>query len=247
MLRTMVCAAVLLVLVGGVSLAEKKKINVVDGKIVKYDQGCLWVAIKKNKDDEGTTIAFKITKNTKVTGIKGLDDKLDSTGGKGHRGRDFNKNTPVRVKYIDRLGGLEGDVYIATSVQAGGTRDKTGAARPEAPPLIVQDLRSLARPEVADKLGLSAGQRRQVRGILANLPASEGQLRSMIKLQNEEEEIETSLAKRNNRLKNLTAELAERRALALKQLEAVLTPGQKAAFRRIMAKASKAPELFRNP
>jgi hypothetical protein len=119
MLRTMVCAAVALVLVGGVSLAEKKdeKSKVAHGKILKCDtdKGILCVMVKKSKDDDGTKIEFKITKNTKFTAIKGADDKEEYTGLEGLKAKEFKKNTPVRVHYTE-----EDDVKTATRVETGG-------------------------------------------------------------------------------------------------------------------------------
>jgi len=96
MLRKFVCAAVGLVLVGGVALAAEEKAEakkprgkLVFGKLLKCDadKGIICVMVKKSKDDEGTKMEYKINEDTKfVAGSGGGEKPLTFT--KGDFGKD---------------------------------------------------------------------------------------------------------------------------------------------------------------
>jgi hypothetical protein len=123
MLRKFVCAAVALVLVTGIALAEEKKgkggkkRTGTFGKITKIDatMGTLTVLVKKSREDEGTSTDFTLTKNTKFQVSNGRGKEPTVVTSKDEIKEKFKEGTRVRL-------GLDEDGKTVKTVSTFGPR-----------------------------------------------------------------------------------------------------------------------------
>jgi hypothetical protein len=98
MLRTCVCAALALVLVAGISLAEEakaKKGKIVIGKFVSYKDGTLTINVKKKGEE--TKMEFKIADETKVV-IFAEGEKTELTGKDAQKIGRTKEGTRVAIR-----------------------------------------------------------------------------------------------------------------------------------------------------
>jgi hypothetical protein len=132
MLRKFVSAAVVVLLVAGVSLAQEKKAdkkptarpNVALGKVVSLDLkegvGTITVMTRGRRGAEGKEMKFKVTKDTKF--VKGASRDQKGTPVAADKVADtFKKDSAVVIIYEGT-----GDNLTAKTVNAGGPRRRRG-------------------------------------------------------------------------------------------------------------------------